>query len=290
MSENIRTVDLTDNTIITDRDVAVNVVVNSIDVNQTDGTYAAVEPFASDGSYNGRVVIYPQSPVPQVTTATILKTFDRYGSLYYPLDAKFDYLRRKIWIADTGNNRVLKVDLNTNQADMAIDEDIFYPHALAVDFNTGDIWIKGYESSNLRNGAIFQYKKNGTLLATFVFNRNSMDASSSSSSEIGTMSSSSLSGSLIPPTMPSSRSIAFDHVRSRLWWVDGTRIYMLDVRNKQIQTYDVPSITFTEAINIVIEFETGNALVRVVNIHDDRFLVQINRDCNTLLGIAYIQG
>jgi hypothetical protein len=208
--------------------------------------------------------------------------------LLYPLDAKFDFLRRKIWIADTGNNRVLKVNLNTSQVDLTIDENISYPHALAVDFNTGDIFIKGYESSDMNNGAIFYYRKDGTLLSTFLFNRNDIDSSSSSSSLEGSLSSSSSSGSLFP-TMPSTKSIVFDHARSRVWWVDGVRIYMADIRNKQIQTYDIRSGGFTEAFSLSIEFSTGNAFVVVSDIHDDSFLIQVSRDNNILIDTAYIE-
>lgn len=304
MSETITNIDLENNTAITDRDVSVNIV-SSVDINQTDGTYAVVEPYSSDGSYNGRVVIYPQSPLPQVYTPVILKTFNRVGSLFYPTDAKFDYLRRTIWIADTGNNRVLKVNLNTNQVDVNIDEGMVYPHALSVDFNTGDIFIKGYDSYNLERGAIFYYKKDGTLLYTFLFNRDDTHSSSSSfeessslssggvsesSSSINSGSSSSTSSAAIFPSIPSSRSIAFDHVRSRVWWVDDIRIYMGDIRNKQIQTYDIRNDYYTEALNLVIEFKTGNAFVLVKNIHNDSFIVQINRDNTDLIASAYIEA
>ena len=289
-----RTIDLTDNEVITDRDVSVSLSPYAIDVNQANGTYAVVEPYGDDGSYNGRVVIYPQSPVPEVSAAIELKTFNRVGSLYYPLDAKFDYLRRKIWIADSGSHRVLKVNLNTNQVDLSIDEGMVYPHALAVNFNTGGVFVKGYESYDLNSGSIFYYQKDGTLLSTFSFHRNDTDNSSSSSSNDGTMSSSSSSssssGALPLPVLPSSKSIVFDHVRSRVWWVDNIRIYMADIRNKQVQTYDVRDDSFTEAINLSIEFSTGNVLVVVKNIHNESFLIQMNRDNNILINTAYIQG
>lgn len=289
MSENIRTVNLIDNAVITDRDILVDTVIHSIDINQSDGTYAVVEPLAIDGSYNGRVIIYPQSPLPQVSSLIELKTFNRVGSLYYPLDAKFDYLRRKIWIADTGNNRILKVNLNTNQVDLSIDENIIYPHALSVELNTGDIFIKGYSSYDLSYGSIFYYKKDGTLLSTFCFNREDILASSSSSSFEGTISSSS-SSVIVFPVFPSSRSMSYDHVRSRLWWVDGIRIYVADIRNKQIQTYDIRDNFLSDTISINIEFSTGNAFVVATDIHNDRFLIQVNRDCNRVLGVAYIEG
>jgi len=286
MSETIRTVDLTDNTITTSRDVIVSIAPQAIDINQTDGTYAVVEPYDSNGGYNGRVVIYPQSPVSQIATSTVLKTFNRVGSLYYPLDAKFDSLRRKLWVADAGNDRVLKINLNTNQADLNIDEGMEYPHALAVDLNTGDIFIKAYENYSLNHGAVFYYKSNGTLISTFSFNNSDLNVSSSSSSFESFLSSS--SGTPLP-VLPSSRSIVFDHVRSRVWWVDNIRVYMADVRNKQIQTYDLRNEgLYIDTISVNVEFATGNALVVAENIHTYRFLIQVNRDNNRVLATAYV--
>lgn len=288
MSENIRTVNLSDNTIITDRDVLVDVAVRSIDINQTDGTYAVVEPMALDGGFNGRVVIYPQSPVAETSSPIYLQSLNRVGDLYYPTDAKFDPLRRKLWIADTGNDRVLKVNLNSNQVDLTI-SNIVYPHALAVDLNTGDIFIKAYESSNLNHGAVFYYRKDGVLNSTFLYNRDSLSVSSSSSSFEGSMDSSSSSGIMFP-SMPSSKSIVFDHVRSRLWWVDAVWIYMADIRNKQIQTYNIRNSNFAETVNLDIEFSTGNAFVIVIDVHGDRYLIQMNRDNNNVLGTAYVKA
>jgi len=288
MSENIRTIDLSDNLVVIDRDIASVQSINSIDINQVDGTFCVVEPYDIDGGYNGRVVIYPQSPVQQVVFPVILDTMNRVGSLLYPLDAKFDYLRRKIWIADTGNNRVLKVNLNTNQIDLSIDEGIVFPHALAVDFNTGNIFIKGYDVYDANRGAIYYFRSDGVLLSIFLFNRYDLGESSSSGDESSVSDSMSSDSSISFPSFPSSYSIVYDHVRSRAWWVDGIRIYMLDMRNKQIQDYDIRGGNYYEALSVRVEFSTGNAFVVVKNIHNNRFILQMSRDNNILLGSAYI--
>lgn len=284
MSENIRTIDLSNDAVLADRDVASNVASQAIDVNQIDGTYAVVQPYDLDGGYNGSVVIYPQSKF-STTPITTLKTFNRVGGLNYPLDAKFDSLRRKIWIADTGHNRVLKINLNTNQADVNIDDTMEYPHALAVDLNTGNIFIKAYESYGHNRGVVFYYKRDGTLLSTFLFSDNDLTISSSSSS-FGSGESSS-SSNIFPP-LPSNRSIVFDHVRSRVWWVDNVKIYMADIRNKQIQTYDVRDLGYLAVYSVNVEFKTGNALVVVDSDYSYKLLIQMNRDNNQFLGRAYI--
>ena len=57
-----------------------------------------------------------------------------------------------------------------------------------------------------------------------------------------------------------------------------------------MQTYDIRDDGYTKALSVNIEFSSGNALVVVKNVHDDSFLIQINRDCGVFLGSAYIQG
>lgn len=291
MSETIRTINLTNNTVISDRDITSNQSICAIDVNQVDGSYVVVEPYNSDGSYGGRVVLYPQSL--QSSNSIVFQTFNRVGSLYYPRDAKFDYIRRKIWICDTGNNRVLKLNMDTNQIDLSIDENLIYPYAVAIDLNDGNIFIKGYQLYDLNYGSIRYCKKDGTLLATFFYNKADIESSSSSSSESSgnqTISSTSSSGNYPPTNLPSSHSIVCDSTRSRVWWVDGVKIYMMDIRNKQIQTYDVRNDHFYSVISIDIELSTGNAFVVAKDIHGEWFLIQMFRDNNLFLGSAYIQG
>jgi DNA-binding beta-propeller fold protein YncE len=282
----LKTIDLSDNLVMSLRDINITVSPRSIDINQTNGTYAVVEPYDSAGGYNGRVVIYPQSLQSEIAVTTELKSFSRVGSLYYPLDARFDYARGKIWIADAGNNRVLKIDLNTQKADLSIGS-VVYPYSLASNLNNGGVFVKSYLDTSLEDGIVLYFKADGTELARFVFQRDDLESSSSSSS--GDIDSSSSSSGFSFSSFPSPRSMVFDHVRSRLWWVDGVKVYMADIGNQQVSSYDLRSSDITDTISIDVDFESGNSFIVSTDNHTNRVLIQIFRDNNSVLGIAYIE-
>jgi len=275
----IRTIDLNKETSISNRDIVVSRYQYGVDINRIDGSYLVVEPLNEDSSYGGRVVIYAQDG-----TITYYNTFNRVGSLYYPTDARFDYIRRKMWISDTGNDRVLKIDIATNNADINI-EDLYYPHSIVVDVNTGDIFIKGYSGNDLNYGKISHYRGNGEFIGEFIYNHADIDSSTSSeSSGLSTQS----SESIVIPSLPSNRSMCFDSVRSKLWWVDGNTVYVLDVRNKQIQTQDISSSGFYDLVSMDVELKTGYAYVVSSSNAYDSVLVEINKENTIILGGVFI--
>ena len=290
MPENIKQIDLEVEIVIPERNLQSDRLVSSVDADQVSGRYLLVQPFEADGSYGGRVLIYPQSPQLEINEIVELKEFDRFGSLYYPLDARFDYVRRKIWIADTGNHRVLKVDLDSEVAQLEVADTIYYPHAQAVDVNIGGVFVKGYTSSNRETGIVYYLKSNGSILYSFTYGVNiSSGSSSSSSSSSETLSSSSSSGEEIMPALPVASSIAYDHVRSRVWWVANEKIYMADTRNKQVQNYDLTADGFVDTRSIDVELKTGNAFVIAIDVNSDTYLIQMFRDNNVFLGSSYIK-
>ena len=290
MSTIIKTVDLSDNSVITSRNITMYVSAKSMDVNQVDGTYAVVEPQDSSGGYNGRVMVYPQSLQPEVAITTEFKSFVKFGTLLYPLDAKFDYVRGKLWIADTGNDRVLKVDLRLKKADLSITSGFVYPHSLAVNLNNGGIFLKGYLSYNLEKGVVIYYRPDGVETVRFVFDGSDLFSSSSSSSYSGVESSSSSSGPVTFPVFPSFLSMVFDSMRSRLWWVDGVKCYMADIGSQQVSSYDLRGNGIDSTLSVAVDLKSGNALVVAENNHGNRVLVQMFRDNNAVLGTAYIEA
>jgi len=288
MSKQIKFFDLENNVLMPLRSIDNDLFISSYDFDQTSGKFLVVEPYDEDGSQGGRVVIYPQSPQLKINEITILKTFNRYGSLYYPLDAKFDYVRRRIWIADTGNNRVLKVRIDPGTVSFEI-TGITYPHALAADLNIGGVLVKGYTGKTMQTGIVAHYKSNGEELSSFRYDLRDADSSSSSSSFEGLLSSSSSSGEGTVPQMPSVDSLKYDHVRSRGWWVAKTKVYMIDEINHQVKTYDLRDDDFYFVYSLDIELSSGNAFIVAGDNHDERFVVQMFRDNNVVIGTGYIE-
>lgn len=300
MSETIRTIELVNDSAITERDLNADAVIDAIDVNQSDGSIMTVES-NSNGEYLGRLTVYPQDLRYEGEDVIELTSVDRGGDLYYTLDGRFDHIRRKIWLADTGNHRIVKLNYNNYGTDIILDDlSIYYPHSLVVNFNIGGVFVKGYADEGRTDGIIYYLKSNGDELANFKFttddfisssssSSDSLDSSSSSSDSFDDESSSSSSGIGNPPPMPSSRSMAFDYVRSRLWWLHDTKVYLLDVRSKQIKTYDLGLQGVLETRTIDLDLNTGNAFVVGVYTHGTK-LYQMNRDNNKYLGSIFVEA
>jgi hypothetical protein len=285
MSEIIYSVDINKNSSITLRDIIRLDEIKSVDVDQTSGKYVVSSPKNESGDIDGEVTIYPQSPQLGIDVPIVLKDFEQVSSLYGPYDSRFDYIRRKLWIADTGNNRVLKINIDTRMVETII-TDIIYPHALAVNINKGGVFVKAYSSFDT-TGVVYSFSPSGTQLAKFEYLLGATFSSSSSSSSETISSSTSID---VIPTLPFASSIVYDHVRSRVWWVAETKIYMCDTRNMQVNVYDISASNIENLRSIDVELSSGNVLVvgNFITSTVDWTIAQISRDNNKFLGNAYI--
>jgi hypothetical protein len=82
--------------------------------------------------------------------------------------------------------------------------------------------------------------------------------------------------------------MAFDYVRSRLWWIDNFKVYLLDVRGMQIKTYNLRPDGYYGTRTVDVDLNTGNAFIVARDIHKEWFLIQMNRDNNKYLGFFNI--
>ena len=294
MSREIKTINIDTSTVVSLRNITADDSIRSIDVNQTDGTILVTYPQGSDGSYDGSVIVYPQSSALQVNSGVEIQDLGSFGSLNYPNDAKFNYLRRKIWICDSGNHRIIKLNRDTQEVDISIEDKVYYPYALVVNFNDGSVFVRGYTNVSRIRSVIMNFDSNGDEIGTFEFDTDptdessSSDSSSSSSSNPELSSSSSSSSNDVFPLLPSVNTMVYDHVRSKLWWTNKRSIYMANERNKSLQIYDVNDNAYFNTYAIDVELSSGNVFVVVGDNHDERFLIQMYKDNSLLLGTAYI--
>jgi len=285
VTEIIKSIDINEGSSISARDVIHDATVNSIDVDQTSGKYAVTSPNNEDGTVGGNVIIYPQSPQLEINVPVVIKDFRQVTSLRGPYDSRFDYVRRKLWIADTGNNRVLKINIDTEDVEV-ITDNIVYPHAIAANLNRGGAFVKAYKRFNT-HGKVYHLGKNGQERAIFEYLIVDVGNSTSSSSSQDMSSSSSSTDYL--PSMPFASSIVYDHVRSRCWWVEGNSSYMVDERNLQVIVYDLMINGIEDVRSIEVEFSSGNAFIVGRSAAGDWVIIQINRDNTQALASAYIE-
>ena len=245
-------------------------IIQSININQTDGSFVTTEPVESEG----QIVVYPQSPNNPLYEIQTYKEFGGYGSILLPTDARFDSIRRKIWIADTGNSKIVKVNINDYSVESSI-EDIILPHSVIPELNLGGVFVKGF--SGINTGIINYYNANGELEDYFTF----PCVLGKSSTEIE-ISNSYVRGLPIPSTM------VYDHVRWRLWWTSGSFVYMMDIRNRQVVQQDLSSL-YIATRGLDIDLASGNAFVIAKKAYGFWFLVQIFRDNNQIFCDSYVE-
>jgi len=184
---------------------------NSIDLNQVTGDYAICNP--SENSVN----LYPQSSnsyiAPNISGDNkSISSLGTFGSLDAPLDARFDSARGKLWICDSGNDRVIRVDSFSLVTDFMI-ENIIFPYSLIVNSNDGSIFVRGFKDG--ANGVITNYSYSGVLINEINF----IDARLAE--------------------MPPPNLMAFDFRRNRLWWAiepssHNAIVLMWDLKNSQM--------------------------------------------------------
>jgi len=276
MAELIKTINMGDDIVISTRNVFKSNSSKSIDIAQTTGSYVIANPYNEDGTMGGNVTIYPPSQAMDINYPLVLKSFRGTIDLYAPYDAKFDYIRKRLWIADTGNNRVLIYNTGTQLIETIIENQITYPHAIAVNLNTGGAFIKGYSGAY---GLVYGANVDGVQGNRFEFDIDMIGSSSTSSEDIVDL-----------ITMPLASTICFDHVRDRCWWVYGNKSYMFDTRNQQVNSYDFTLNGLYSPRSIDLDYSSGNAILIIKDIASKWYMVQMSRDNNQYLARAYIKG
>lgn len=272
MSESIQTISLSSYAILPNRKVDVSgEQIRSIHLNQLTGDFAVAKPILN----GGKVVLYPQSPNnPSISLMGSIKTlesFSGYGSLLMPLDAKFDNTRGKLWIADAGNRRTLKINVSNLLAEFSV-SNMDIPHALAPNLNSGGIFIKTF--ANFNRGAIYYYAQNGVLQFSFDY-QDLFD------------------WPLFEPTMsnldkiPLPSTICFDHRRSRLWWSALAKIYMMDMLNQQINYLDLTEDDFENTRGMDVDLDSGNLFATAIK-GQRWYALQIFRDNSEILSTTYL--
>lgn len=274
MSIQIKTINLTTKSPNYNRDVILNGShIQSVNIYQTDGSFITTYPF------DDKLIWYPQSPNNASNTlmgqVKIYEEFSGYGNLSFPMDARFDFIRRWLWIADSGNKRVLKIDINKDTVGKSISNN-YFSHSLAININNGDVFVKSIKDS--QNGIIQQYDSKGIIKNDFQFECNY---------NVGFEDMENTYAFIISNPLPSS--MAFDHVRSRLWWTGDNFVYMADMLNQNIVAYDVSVNSFETVGGIDIDFASGNAFTVARNfVRNQWYVLQMFKDNNSIVSSSYV--
>jgi len=270
MPVGIASVNLNEKALIAGRQVVSVNYPRSVDVNTVDGSFLSTEPLLNDGS----VIHYPQNPNNALYTTNTITNLPGYEALSFPLDAKFDTIRNKIWIADAGRSRIVSIT-SYDYSVIVTTENISIPYAVCPDTNTGGVFAIGFISTS--QSRMTHINTDGTVVSSIYF---------SSSFPFADF-------IIVPNTtfidaMPNTRSVAFDHTRSKVWWVSGTKVYTADTVSKTVSTYDLSAHAITDTLSIDIELTSGNAFITATD-GSDWYIVQMLKGNNKYMGISWIE-
>lgn len=266
----IETINLNTIGVITPREVSDLTYVRSLDENQTSGSFVSTQPLVE----NGVLVVYPQNPNnPSYTTSTI-STLKGNTSLNFPLDSKFDYCHGRLWTSDAGNNRVVCQNCYDYSVIFTCDTN-YVPFCTVPNTNNAEGYVMAF--SSLTTGVVYHIDTSGIIQHTFGFNL--------------TFPSSTLQierNATFLDSLPSPHCMVFDHVRSRLWWVALTKVYMVDTLTETVSVYDLSTEGLYNTRSISIHLESGNSFIIANDVNNDWYVVQMHRDNHDYIGKGYI--
>jgi DNA-binding beta-propeller fold protein YncE len=269
MSETINTIDLKNLSLLNRTVDSVNEV-QSIRVNSFTGNFLSCFPIAEDDN-TGNIILYPQNPNNSSYTSKTLKEIETYGNLDFPLDACWNPFTKRIWIADSGNNKIVAV----NESDYSFIKSInnfTLPHSIVLNSNNRTLFVKSFSDKSTQK--ISQVNTNGDILFD-------LNVPGEISSVVISYTSSYLS------EMPKYFTMDFDAYRNRLWFCSKAVLYMVDLDTKQIIENDLSTVRLNRLSCVSIDRESGNAFV-IIDDGTNYYIQQIYKDNNKSFGISYL--
>jgi hypothetical protein len=261
----VRNVDIYSFSTIPSRTVSGAVLARSVQADAMRGDVYALQPYDSTAtppidpsSLVSKLIRSNQSTLVQGEVAVKLRRENE--TMFFAMDMKTDRARRRIWFADTGNDRVLEINLDTLKFAAIYDDQMASPSTLVVDPLSGNAFVRTYDRDDGRE--VICRLGNSSVLARYWVNADfswsvngSVDWLNPDVEEIIT------SHLAIP--FPHSGSMAFDHMRGNLWWVSGSGmriLYMLNV-NSMIGTSMDLSSRLSVLSGVDVDLVSGDAFV-----------------------------
>lgn len=255
-----------------DADLDNNLVVGwkymrSVQYDPMNGDAYFLIPFQESSSNGGNAVITKMTRASQ-TISTFYLTVDNVAiNMFYVLDMKIDAPRRRLWVLDAGNQRIIRANLDTGSVEMTFSPLGFVaPCSMTVDLSNGKVYVHSLNASTPAEGNsssssfsslssmsasmssqdVFPetiYEINGTDIQPIAEIHSSINyatyAPQPTSSDIDNIIS---TNQLILP--PKSETMLFDSMRGKLWWSSKREeriLFMMDTRDGTIQSVSLQS-------------------------------------------------
>ena len=262
----------------------------------TGNTYflTAFRKSTAEGGPYGKIDKYEYST--GTTSEFVLSVGGAPTNIVYALDMKIDAARRRMWILDAGNLRVLRVNIDSGNVERTYTSDeLLAPCSMTVDMTTGMAYIRSMngtqqdginESSSSSQGSEGMNSRETIYVAdeTSLMAILSMDSTVAYDSSFITPTTKDLdamfdAGIQIP--LPSSDSMKFDHLRRKVWWLskmEETTIFEADIVDSTFRSLSL-SDSLDSVLSVTINRDTGEAYV-TGSFSDDGRIAEVNAACS----------
>ena len=227
-------------------------------------------------------------------------------NIVYALDMKIDAARRRMWILDAGNLRVLRVNLDSGNVDRVYASDeLLAPCSMTIDMTTGMAYIRSMngtqqdglnESSSSSQGSEGMNSRETIYVAdetgmTAVLSIDSTVAYASSFIAPTTEDLDAMFDAGIPIPLPSSDSMKFDHLRRKIWWLskmEETVVFEADVVDSTFRSLSL-SDSLDSALSVTIDRDTGKAYV-TGSLSGNGRITEVNAACSKTYALLSHDG
>jgi len=235
----------------------------AIQVDSMTGNVYALKSFGAT-SDDISSAIYKSSQMGGVLSIFHLMKDTTRESINFAMDIKLDSERRRIWVADSGNSRVLVADLDSGQLEYIYQPDQpFFPVNIAIDKNSGGAYVRTYDRDNsmdqivfLNNGVVQSSMGSAEDLSWTI--QDGVDWLNPTSENIAMIIS---KKQRIP--FHASNSMCYDHFRDNLWWLLAPASDTLLIYNSKNQMARSVSLLseLQSVVTVGADLETGDAFV-----------------------------
>lgn len=202
--------------------------------------------------------------------------------IFYALDMKIDTSRRKIWVLDSGNNRILRANIDTGVVDRVYSTlGMTCPCSMAIDIATGTVYFRTFNHAGLsdlggssssessesdiegdQDSRETVYKVNDYGITPVVETRSSLRYHRSTlSPTIADLDAIAIAQMTIG--LPVSNSMKFDHTGMKLWWLgkpEERLVFMIHVSDLTMTSLSLAGV-LSSAWALSIDQTTGGVFI-----------------------------
>jgi len=265
------------NEAMTARSIAVGKYVRSVQADAVTGSVFVLEAFGDpnkDSSMSPILTKFDQTTM--LSSAVVISSENGSVDLFYALDMKLDPSRRRLWIADAGNNRLIRANIDSLTLEREyVDDRMRCPFAMAVDESSGLVFVRALDAHSEGTSSSSSGSSSRERMETLiVFGDDGVHDVIAVPGDYAWLT----DIHLVSPTVPYLKqmwrtdkplpfpawySIQTDHFRRRVWWLSFPTerfLHMMDIPTMTVFPHNLAS-AMDDVSGLDVDLSSGKAYV-----------------------------